>query len=218
MLNISLNEALAAGASLRPENVGESITGTIIAVEVKPYTDYQSGKPDFWEDGTPKTQIVVSLNTGETEGAIYIKNWGAQRTNLVAAVKATGLDPDKALAPGNGFTVTFQGEEPNQKNPRFNATKIYTYKIEPRANLGAALDTQPATPTAPAGAGAAHDPWAVNQTPPPAFEPAAPAPAPAPAGPAGNVAQLIQAGLDDAQIAQVTGLDPAVVATLRAAN
>ncbi len=215
MTNMSLTEALASGTSLRPENIGDSITGTITKVEVKSYTDYQSAKPDFWDDGTPKTQIVVSLKTSDTEGSVYIKNWGSQRTNLLAAIKNTGLDPDKALAPGNGFTVTFVKEEPNQKNPRFNATKIYDYVIEPRANLEGALTApsmDPAQAPVPAPVlGAGHDPWAT--TPPPAST-SAPAPAPASA-PANSIPQLIQAGLDDTQIAQITGLDPAVVKTLR---
>ena len=206
---IDLNDALATngGVTLKPDTIGETLGGIIVATEVRQMTDFSSGKPDFWDDGKPKNQIVVTVKTGEKtddgddeQGNVYIKTWGDQKQALVKAIKATGLgDANTALAPGNDFRVTYRGEKPNE-NPRFNAVKLYEYKITPRADIGGALDDTPAQVPAPA-----------------APAPAAPAPAAeAAGGPVDTARQLIAAGLDDQTIATATGLDPAVIAALRA--
>lgn len=171
-LNQDLNAALAGAASLKPENIGEIIEGTITNSEVTQHTDYATGKPETWEDGKPKANIVISLRTDDgTDGAIYIKNWGAQRAALRKAIQATGLDANTALAPGNRIAMAYVGNEPN-KNPKFDATKLYEFTITPRANLGGAGLDQPgseppqqqqpaaAQPAAQQDTGAANDPVA----------------------------------------------------------
>lgn len=202
---IDLNDALATngGATLKPDTIGETLGGIIVATEVRQMTDFSSGKPDFWDDGKPKNQIVVTVKTGEKtddgddeQGNVYIKTWGDQKQALVSAIKATGLgDANTALAPGNDFRVTYKGEKPNE-NPRFNAIKLYEYKITPRADLGGALDDTPSQAPTPAQAQAAA-PEPVNS-------------------PVDTARKLITAGLDDQTIATTTGLDPAVIAALRA--
>lgn len=202
-ITTDLNDVLAptGGKTLKPETVGETLGGTILATEVRQMNDYTTGKPDFWDDGRPKTQIVITVSTGEKtddgddeQGNVYIKTWGEQKTALVNAIKATGLDANTALAPGNDFRITFKGEKPNEKNPRFNAIKLYEYTITPRANLGGVLDdTTAPTPTpAPASAQATPD-----------------------TNPVTTARQLIAAGLDNDTIATATGLDPSVIQALR---
>lgn len=194
-----LNAALAGGgATLKPETVGESVGGTIVHAEVRQATDFESGKPDFWDDGKPKQQIVITVKTGhktddgaDEEGTIYVKAWGAQKKALMEAIRATGQDANTALAAGNYFTMTLVGEEPN-KNPRLAATKLYKYEIKLQANVGGALDE-----------------------PTPAPAPAAPAPA-APDNSVTTARKLIAAGSDNNTIAIATGLDPTVIDALRA--
>lgn len=198
-----LSDALAGGGkSLKPENIGDTVGGIITAVEVTNYTDFETGEVETWTNGDPKKQMNISVTddaTGEPRG-IYVKLWGHGKKNLAAAVDATGLDADYALAPGSHIAMTFDREESNVKNPRLNATKVYTFVITPRANVGDALTTPPAAPQAPAPAAPA---------------PAAPAPAAAPAGGV-NIPQLIAAGLPDDQIATIAGVDATVVAAIRA--
>lgn len=202
---IDLNDALATngGATLKPDTIGETLGGIIVATEVRQTTDFTTGKPDFWDDGKPKNQIVVTVKTGEKtddgddeQCNVYIKTWGDQKQALVKAIKATGLgDANAALAPGNDFRITYRGEKPND-NPRFNAIKLYEYTITPRADLGGALDDTPAQAPTPAQAQAAAPETA--------------------GGPVDTARKLITAGLDDQTIATTTGLDPAVIAALRA--
>ena len=200
---IDLNDALATngGVTLKPDTIGETLGGIIVATEVRQMTDFATGKPDSWDDGKPKNQIVVTVKTGEKtddgddeHGNVYIKTWGDQKQALVTAIKATGLsDANAALAPGNDFRITYRGEKPNE-NPRFNAVKLYEYKITPRANLGGALDDTPAATPAPVS------------VPDPAAD----------GSPVDTARQLIAAGLDDQTIATATSLEPAVIAALRA--
>lgn len=207
---IDLNDALATsgGVTLKPETIGETLGGIIVAAEVRQATDFTTGKPDFWDDGKPKNQIVVTVKTGaktddgdDEQGNVYIKTWGEQKQALVSAIKATGLgDANAALAPGNDFRITYRGEKPNQ-NPRFNAVKLYEYTITPRADIGGVLD-----------GGVLDDTPAQAPTPAQA-QAAAPEPANSPVD---TARKLIAAGLDDQTIATTTSLDPAVIAALRA--
>ncbi|WP_216395788.1 hypothetical protein [Arcanobacterium phocae] len=195
-LSMSLNDAFASAKQVKPTTVGETVGGTITNTKIQQVTDYTTSEPQFWPDGKPKEQLIVSITTPEgVEGAAYIKLWGQQRTAMMEAIRQTGLDADHALAPGNKLWITFTGEEPNAKNPRLNATKLYVYRVEVVANLGGALDgSAPTTPPAPA--------------------PQSPAPA-APAVDPNNVQQLFASGFSDEQVASFTGLDVQVVATLR---
>lgn len=204
---MSFNALLAGGegVTLKPTTIGETLGGTIVAAESRQVMDFSTQEPKTWKDGKPQIQIVITVTTGnktddgEDElGKIYIKTWGEQKQALLAAIRDTGLDADHALAPGNTMTVTYCGEKPNEKKPKFNAVKLYEYVITPRSNIGGTLNT---TPTAPAPA-------------------AAPAAAPAMATPAPDNAvtkarQLIAVGLDDTAIAIATGLEPSVIAAIR---
>lgn len=200
MVNTNFDELFAStgGKTLKPEVVGETLGGIIACAESRQMTDFTTGEPLTWDDGKPRMQVVITvdLDTKDEDGnpekgCIYIKTWGEQRAALKEALKASGLDSmNKALAPGNYMSITFIGEKPNEKNPRLNAIKLYKYTIEPRANLNATITeafNEPTTPT--------------NNTP---------------AMPANiDIAGLIKAGLPDAQIATIAGIDPTAIATIR---
>lgn len=206
---VDFNDILTGGGkTLKPETIGETIGGKIVASETRQTTDFTTGDPQFWPDGSPKIQIVFTIKQDgeEEEGCIYVKNWGQQRKALALAVKNTGLDANHALAAGNYLYVTYKGEEPNQKNPRLNATKIYEYKVEPRSNVGNVLDTAPVKEE-----GAAYDPWA--NTPTGEAKTAAPA---AEGKPNIDVMALLRVGTDTATVAKIAGLDEATIEAIRA--
>ena len=212
---MSLSDLLAGGAGTIKLSLGETVTGTIRSVTTKQAIDFKSQKPAFWDDGNPKMQILITIDSDqldEGEGTFYAKAWNPDKSALAAAVAETGLSADLALAPGNQITITHTEERPNQ-NPALNDTKIYTFRIVPKApaSVGAALADN--TPAAPAPA-------------PQAAQQAAPAPAPAPASvtqaapaaaPQGaGIPALIAAGLTDQQIAEATGNPVDVIAIIRA--
>ena len=203
---VDFNDILTGGGkTLKPETIGETVGGKIVASETRQTTDFTTGDPQFWPDGSPKIQIVFTIKQDgeDEEGCIYVKNWGQQRKALALAVKNTGLDANHALAAGNYLYVTYKGEEPNQKNPRLNATKIYEYKVEPRSNVGNVLEA------APVKEGAEHDPWATGETV------AAPAAAEG-SKPNIDVMALLRVGTDTATVAKIAGLDEATIEAIRA--
>ena len=53
----------SGGASWKPETIGDKITGTIVKVERVQQTDFTTGSPLEWSDGSPRMQTVVTLQT-----------------------------------------------------------------------------------------------------------------------------------------------------------
>lgn len=216
----SLDEVLSGGgaksAFTKDSPVGTMVSGPILDATTAQIHDYVTGKPKTWDDGRPQMQIVVRIQTDTRADAdddgvrgVYIKTWGPWKEALMAAIKDIGKSkPSEALVPGYLFSARFAGTKPS---PQGSDTKLYQYRIEPRAQ--AALDDPWQTPAAPAAV-----------TPQPA--PVAPAPVPAaPAAPAAGdptelaakARQMIALGLPDAVIAQNTGLSLDIVAAVRAA-
>jgi hypothetical protein len=229
----SLDEVLSGGgaksAFTKDSPLGTTVTGTILDANTNQIHDYMTGKPKTWDDGRPQMQIVVRIQTelradADDDGVrgVYIKTWGPWKEALMAAIKAIGKSkPSEALVPGYGFTAQFSGTKPSQQG---SDTKLYTYRIEPRAQaavdqaFGAAPAQQaaPAVPTDPS-------PWNTPQSAP--TQPSALTQAAAPAAPAGDPSelaakarQMIALGLPDSVIAQNTGLSMDIIAAVRAAS
>lgn len=208
----------------KEDPVGTTVTGTIVGTEVRQQTDIKDGTPLTWDNGDPRMQLVVSLQTDQRlpnepddDGirALYVKGSKAPGSRSLhdavrAAVQAANAP---GIEVGGTLTVSYIGSEPSQTRG-FNDRKLWeaTYVAPDRAaETGGFLGTTPATATQPA---TAAPPAPAAPAPAPA---AAPAPATAPASetPADKAKQLLALGLDDATIAQATGLDANVVAILR---
>lgn len=123
------------GAFNKHSQPGEVVAGTITKAEVRQVHDYNSSEPEFWDNGDPKLQLQVVVQTGQTdpaiendtgERAIYIKWWGEQRQNLLAALRAAD---DTDVRVGGQFMAKFAGIKPNS-NPRLNDVKVYEYAYE----------------------------------------------------------------------------------------
>lgn len=200
---------------------GETHTGTILDVQVRQTTDFQTGQPQFWDSGEPKQQAIIQLQTDERDDAeddgiraAYIKLWGLQRKALMDAVRTSGCrKASEALRPGAMFTATFTGYG-EAKSRGMSAPKLYEYRIAPPVEGGAALDAA----TTPTPAPVYQAPTTPTYQPPaaPAAAPTvAPTPAPAPSSPADQVKALISAGLTDSQIAQSVNLPEAAITIMR---
>ena len=218
-----LDQALAGGGAptffTKDSPVGATVTGTVVAAELRQVTDYATQKPKTWDDGRPQMQVIVTLNTNERDPAnpdddgqrrVFIKTWGVWRDALNAAIKAAGgTKASDVLTPGAQFTATFTETRPSSMG---SPMKVYAYKIEPAAQAG--LD---AAVTPPPAGGQAGDPWATQQqATPPAAQAQQPAAGPDPVAQAEQAKKLISIGLTDDQIAAATGLDPTVIQAIRA--
>ncbi len=159
--------------SAKFDAIGTTVGGVITRIgDPMQQTDFSSGKPLTWDDGTPRMQLPVTVQTDlrdpsnpldDGKRTLYVK--GEMKKAIGAALRAAGAK----MALGGTLTVTFSGEEPTAGYPK----KLYTATYAPPA---AGFFEEPAQPVAAAHVG----------PPPAAPQPAAPAAQPAPAGvPAG---------------------------------
>jgi hypothetical protein len=138
--------------SFKDAKVGDSFTGTITDLETAQVRNYETGEPEFWDDGKPKLQIVVTLATDyldpDLEGddgsrKVYLA--GQKLTAAKQAMKEAGISK---LEKGFGFTIAFAGEKPSS-NKKYNNVKLYGITIKPvksNPDVDAILASQGAEP------------------------------------------------------------------------
>ena len=187
-----LDELLSGGGKTfftKDDPVGRQVTGVVKSVSVRQVTSFETGKPEFWDDGQPKRQAVITLATSERDpddpdddGSrnVYVKMWGEQRKALSRA---------GTPAVGDTLTVKFAGlgEAPSKG---LNPPKRYEFTLVKGSPVAEALSTPE-----PAAAQPASAPPTSSSTVPDT----------------GKVAALRAAGLSDEQIMAATGLSLADV-------
>lgn len=158
------NDFLLGGGSksAKFENIGDSISGTIVTSEVKQQTDIATGALLTWDNNDPRMQLVVTLQTDlhddnddDGQRSIYVKGSKKSGTKslhdaVAQAVRdagARGIEPDGTLS------VTYTGTEPSATRG-FNDRKLYkaTYKVPDKAAASGDFllpgdTTQPSQPT-----------------------------------------------------------------------
>lgn len=120
--------------SFKDAKVGESFTGTITDLRTVQVRSYDSGEPEFWDDGKPKLQIEVTLATDyldpmldEDDGTRRVYLFGQKLSAAKQEMKSKGI---AKLEKGMGFTISFTGEKP-ASNKKYNNVKLYGIEIEP---------------------------------------------------------------------------------------
>lgn len=119
------------------DHVGDIVRGTIISAEIRQQTSLEDGKALFWDDGKPRNQLVIVLQTTLSDGddddgqrTIYAKGGRfevatgeglSMRDAIADAVKAAGA---KSLDPGDELAVGFTGEGKGRRG--FNPPKLYS--------------------------------------------------------------------------------------------
>lgn len=184
-------DALKGGGSFLKwtETPGTTYTGVITDVTLRQARKFESTEPDFWDDGTPKMQVVLTLDTdyrdpgnADDDGSrqVAINLWSGQKKALIAACKAAGVAEPEA---GQRFTATHVSGVGTAKNPR-----VFEYRLEAGPSGIAAALTDPDTE---------------------------PAPAPPTGNPVEVAKQLLAAGLSTADAAKGSGLPEPTVAALK---
>lgn len=115
--------------------VGTSVTGVIDRKpEVQQQRDFDSGEPLTWDDGSPRKQLKVVLQTDERdpdieddEGyrALYVK--AALKNAIQQAVRKSGA---KGLKVGGRLTVVY-AKDGEAKRRGMNAPKLYSAEYVP---------------------------------------------------------------------------------------
>lgn len=168
MTTQSVDDLLAGGkvhgAFNRHSPIGATIEGTIVSSSPQQTRDYTTDAPETWDDGSPKMQIRIVLQTDQRDPAIegddgqravYVKAWGDQLKALREALRAAGM---KSLETGAHMRVALVGTKPSD-NPKFSDQKIWEYQVRPAAQAqvdgllagGQGVDTRTGEITGPNG-------------------------------------------------------------------
>lgn len=129
------------GKAAKFDEIGDTVEGTITDVQVTQQTDMETGAPLTWTDGSPRMQLVVTLQTDDKSAdddglrRIYAKGGkyevasgtGSSMKDAVAdAVKKAGAS---TLAEGGRLKVGYTGEG-KKTNRGFSAPKLYRATYE----------------------------------------------------------------------------------------
>jgi hypothetical protein len=120
--------------SFKDAKVGDAYTGVITELETAQVRNYDSGEPEFWDDGKPKLQIVVTLATDyldpsvdEDDGTRKVYLFGQKLAAARTAMKEAGI---QKLEKGFKFTISYAGTKPSS-NKKYNDVKLYAINIVP---------------------------------------------------------------------------------------
>lgn len=136
------------GANSQP---GDTVTGVIEKIETTQVNDFQTKQPAFWNDGRPKEQIHVIIQTQlrdpsveEDDGrrSLWVKGWGIQLKAFREACRQAGV---KIPKPGDTITERFVGLGPRGDAPQ--PPKVFEFHIEPASSVNSLVNgSQPRQP------------------------------------------------------------------------
>lgn len=123
---------MAAGVrSFKFDKHGATVKGVILSADLQQQRDINTKAPLVWDDGRPKMQARVVLQTDTRENddddgqrAIYVK--GAMQKAVKDAINQAGAT---RLEPGG--TLAVQYEKDGEKTGNLTAPKLYKAKYEP---------------------------------------------------------------------------------------
>jgi hypothetical protein len=119
--------------SFKDAKVGTAYTGTITDLRTVQVRSYDSGEPEYWDDGKPKLQIEVTLATEylnpeleDDDGTRRVFLFGQKLAAAKQEMKSKGFSK---LEKGMQFTITFSGEKP-ASNKKYNNVKLYDITLD----------------------------------------------------------------------------------------
>ena len=102
-----------------PDRAGYStdLAGIVVGMDNPQQRDFQSGKPVFWDDGSPRRNIRVFIDTADGEKSVTFSPKSALYNAFAKALEALELD---SLADAVSRTIRLATEEGayNRKHPR----------------------------------------------------------------------------------------------------
>lgn len=130
---------------------GDSVTGVIEKIETTQVNDFQTKQPAYWNDGRPREQIHVIIQTqlrdpsvDDDDGrrSLWIKGWGIQLKAFRDACRQAGV---KIPKPGDTITERFVGLGQRGNAPQ--PPKVFEFHIEPASSVNSLVNgSQPQQP------------------------------------------------------------------------
>lgn len=141
-VHVSMEDAMGGGtpnAFGKNDPIGASVTGDITEIHAEQQTDFTTGRPLFWDNGDPRVQVVITLQTSLHDPAdpyddgqrrVYVK--GSNLKSLRSASQQAGVG--KWPRKGDRLTATFDHTTP-AKTRGFNDAKNYVYQVTPSTDV-----------------------------------------------------------------------------------
>lgn len=130
-----LGESLSNRAFFNKDSqIGDTVVGEVVDFEVRQSRDFDDNKLETWDDGSPRLQIVVNIQTDihddeEDDGlrSLYVKWWGHDRKAFLTAIKDAGATD---LAVGGTLQASYIGDG-EQADRKKSAPKLrgYAYTV-----------------------------------------------------------------------------------------
>lgn len=125
--------------SFKDKPIGTTYTGVVVeAPQTVQARDFETGEPAFWDAAhtQPKQTVVTTLEINGEKFGLWAPKPSAMFRAIADAQQAAGAQ----IAVGGTLTVTFVGEQPNEKNPRLNPQKLYKVVYQPNDPFAGAPD------------------------------------------------------------------------------
>ena len=145
---MEIDDLFAGGGApvLKFPTIGTLHVGTITHLEARQQRDFDKGEPLHWDDGSPRMELVITIDNGGEDGRLFIK--GSMLGALRDEVRRQGLKKPEV---GGKIAVKYSHDGEN-KNPKLSPPKMYVVAYEPPATV--AVEALINTPAAPAAGGA----------------------------------------------------------------
>ena len=140
------------GKAAKFDNVGDSIEGMITDVRLSQQTAMEDNTPLTWADGSPRMQLVVTLQTESSEGdnddgvrKVFAKGGnyevasGVGKSMKDAIADAMKKAEVKEIQEGGTLKVAYTGEG-KKTNRGYAAPKLYRASYKPPVQSVAAAD------------------------------------------------------------------------------
>ena len=133
-VEIDTDDFLAASGSPTAKfaDIGDTHKGTVVRSEVRQQTEFGTGAPLTWDDGRPRLELVVTIDTGETGDADTTERRIFAKGEMLKAIKQAVKEGGGRLLNGGLLTVRYTGDG-EQKTRGFNPPKLYKAKYVPPA-------------------------------------------------------------------------------------
>lgn len=131
------------GKAAKFDEVGDQVTGTIIDAKISQQTSMEDNTPLTWSDGSPRMQLVISLQTDEraddnddgvrrlyAKGGRYEVASGTGSSMKDAVADAVKKANARSLDEGGTLTVAHTGVG-KKTNRGFSAPKLFRARYEP---------------------------------------------------------------------------------------
>lgn len=125
------------GKAAKFETIGDTVEGTITDATISQQTDMETNQPLTWPDGSPRMQLVVTLQTNEriddnddgvrrvyAKGGRYEVASGAGTSLKDAIADAVRKSGARSLDEGGTLKIGYSGEG-KKTNRGFSAPKLY---------------------------------------------------------------------------------------------